>query len=90
MKIVIAVTPDEGDQYEVTVNGRIIVLWERAHVKNSVSKLTEGLRLTDVYSLAFYAARTQGKFAGTQEEFEASVEVEMVADEAADPTSPAA
>lgn len=84
----VEVTPDGVDPYTVIVNGRTVVAWERSGRGNSFSNLQADLKLTDVYGLAYVAAKTSGVYAGSLAEFEATVEVRVVNAPEPDPTLP--
>lgn len=91
MNITLKVIPDDkSEPYELNVNGRTILVWERAHRQNSFENIANGLRLNDIYGLAYTQAKISGVYTGSQDEFEAANEVEPVGATAPDPTDPAA
>lgn len=74
---------------EVTVkaDSRDILRWEKTGKDRSFSKLAENPRMTDLYSLAFSAAKRQGVLDGcTPQEFEEDYVVQLAPGEDADPT----
>lgn len=78
------VLPDNGKEYEVTATSRDVRAWEKKHRDNSLMKLTQDLKLDDLYQVAYIASVRQGLYSGSQADFEASVDLEMEA-EAEDP-----
>lgn len=78
------VVPDNGDAYEVTAGTRDLMKWEKANPGSSALQFAQGTaRLSDLYAIAHIAAKRQGLFKGTLDEFEDSVELEFEeADEA--------
>ena len=93
------ITPDDAAPYQLTARMRDVLAWERANPGRSAQQLTEDTRLSDIYWIAHHAAKRQGLYAGTRQEFEDSCDVAMatrvlVASEdtdgdGADPTQPA-
>lgn len=82
------ITPDDGEQYTISARSRDIVTWEKTGKGRSVAELQRNMRFTDVYSLAHVAARRTGMFSGSLEEFERSVDLEVMPEEEPDPTRP--
>lgn len=70
------VTPDEGEPYIVNAGTRDVLAWEKFKPGNSAQRLQENFHVGDAYWLAHHAAKRQGLFSGTRQEFEASVELE--------------
>jgi hypothetical protein len=88
MSIEVAVLAPDGSEAETyTVEARTpdVIRWEKVHQepwyesKNSVEQGSE---------LAYYAARRIGKFAGTLEDWLATVDVDTKTEEPVDPTQP--
>ncbi|MDG4790372.1 hypothetical protein O7626_31385 [Micromonospora sp. WMMD1102] len=77
------VTPDNGEPYKVTAGSRDILHWEKTTKGKSVGALSEpeNFLMTDMFKLAWIAARRASLFAGRLDEFEAAHEVELVDDE---------
>lgn len=84
--------PDEGEVYEVVAKTRDIEFWERTHRGRTVKTLTEQQSLTQLYEVAYVAAKRRGLCSGTYEDFRDSTDLEVVDgdDEGADPTPSAA
>lgn len=80
------IVPDIGESYEVEAKTRDIVAWETSNKGASFQKLTEEMRLTDLYELAYHAAVRNGNFVGSKDIFKNSVDIEFDADEQ-DPTN---
>lgn len=81
------ISPDDGGPYRVDAYSRDVLLWEKAVKGRSFSQMQSALAMVDLYGLAHVAARRQGLFAGTLQEFEATCDLEPVTDEAPpDPT----
>lgn len=83
------VRPDGRDEFEVKAGTRDVVFWEKTTKGASLSTLQEGLRLTDLYKIAWIAAKRQSLFAGSLDEFETTCELEFEEEEQPDPTRPA-
>lgn len=83
------VVPDNGDQYQLTAGSRDIVLWEKAHRGASFSQIKDNLTMTALYQIAHVAARRQGTFTGTLDEFEQQNELVFTDSDEPDPTQPA-
>ena len=83
---------DGGDEFEVKATTRDVLLWEKAKPgKRAFSNFAGGASMVDMYSLAHTAARRQGLFDGSLQEFEESCELVFEDPEGeADPTQPAA
>lgn len=74
----ITVTPDNGNPYEVSVSQRDVLKWEKADSSRSISRAQEeGLRLADLYELAYHASVRTNNFKGTQAKFENEHELEF-------------
>jgi len=84
------VKPDAGEPYDVTATTRDIVTWERGGKDRSFSQFGETMRMGDMYGLAHAASKRQGLFSGDLATFEATVDLELVAEGDADPTKPGA
>lgn len=88
------VLPDDGESTEVIARSRDVARWERNGRGRSLGKFSENPTMVDLYALAHTACLRQGVFAGPLNEFEETVDVEMIAadkqdEEDADPTPPA-
>jgi hypothetical protein len=71
------VEPDGAEPYEIKASVRDVRQWEKATGK-TVSDLSAGsVDLADAYLLAYHASVRMGKFKGTLDEFEATVDFEM-------------
>lgn len=83
--------PDGGEPYTMTAGARDIMLWEKTHRGASFSQIKDNLTMTALYQIAHVAARRQGLFAGTLDEFENTAELVFDTkphEGAADPTPP--
>jgi hypothetical protein len=84
------VIPDGGEPYQVTAHSRDVLVWEKSGKGRTFSQLADHLSMTDMYGLAFVAARRQGMFSGTLQDFEQSADMMPVDvdedDEDPDPT----
>ncbi|OLL69839.1 hypothetical protein Ae168Ps1_6396c [Pseudonocardia sp. Ae168_Ps1] len=80
------VVPDGGESYELVAASRDVVVWERTGKGRSLQQLTENLRMSDLYEVAHLAARRQGRFDGSLEDFIGSVDLNL--DGAAEPEGP--
>lgn len=83
------IQPDGGDEFTVTAGSRDVLVWEKTTKGASFGSIADGLKLADLYKIAHIAAKRHGLFNGTLAEFEASCELDMVAQEEPDPTRPA-
>jgi len=70
------VTPDDGEPYIVNAGTRDVLAWENDKPGRSAQRLNDNFHVKDAYWLAHCAAKRQGLFSGTRQEFEASVELE--------------
>lgn len=87
------VTPDGGEPYQIKAGPRDVLAWEKAHKGASLRALMEEARMGQLYQLAYYASKRQGKYTGTLTEFEDTCDVDSPEpdDEGdADPTQPEA
>jgi hypothetical protein len=85
------VIPDGGEPYQVTAHSRDVLVWEKSGKGRTFSQLADHLSMTDMYGLAYTAARRQGMSTGTLQDFEQSVDMMPVDvdgedDEDPDPT----
>lgn len=95
------ITPDDGEQYEVVARMRDVLAWEKGNPGRAAQELSERVQLKDLYWIAHHAAKRQGLFTGTRQDFENTCDVVMgvqisvpsAAEDAdgdgADPTRPA-
>jgi hypothetical protein len=78
MRIPFEITPDDGDPYKIVADTRDIYSWEKTTSNKQVTlqQAMEELRLVELYRIAWIAARRQGMYAGTLEQFAANHQVE--------------
>lgn len=69
------IEPDEGEPYEVTAQSRDVLTWEKAGKGRAFGELANRMAMVDMYGLAYFAARRQGLFTGTVQEWEQSVDL---------------
>ena len=70
------VSPDDGDPFEVKAKTRDVLSWEKTGPGRALTDLVgDVVRLTDLYSLAWTAAKRQGLYTGSLEEFETSADL---------------
>jgi hypothetical protein len=84
------IVPDNGEPYEVRAGTRDVAAWERSGKDNSMANLERDLRISDLYWIAYLAAKRQGLYGGTQSDFEASVDLSFDWAQTTDPTNPEA
>lgn len=83
------VIPDDGEPFAFTAGSRDVLLWEKTS-KRSFSQVESDPKMTDLYALAYTAARRQNLFTGTPADFEATCELDFTDHgEDPDPTQPA-
>lgn len=82
------ITPDDGEPYSLTAGSRDVMFWEKTTKGAALIQLREGLKLTDLYKIAWIAARRQSLFAGSLEEFEKTCELGYEEEPEPDPTPP--
>lgn len=86
-------TPDGGDEFEVVAGTRDVLVWEKTGKGRSLQGFTDNLHMTDLYEMAYIAAKRQGLWDGNRADFEASMELDFEEEkeksEEADPTSAA-
>lgn len=87
--ITFKVTPDGEEPYDVKAGSRDIVFWEKTTKGAALIQLREGLKLTDLYKIAWIACRRQSLFAGSLEDFEKNCEIDYEEEPEPDPTPPA-
>jgi len=82
------VAPDNGDEYPLVADSRDVYRWEKSNRGKTVGQLLEDMNMTDLYDLAWRAARRQGHFDGTLAEFVDTCAIKNVDDaqEDVDPT----
>lgn len=79
------ITPDEGEPFRVVAGSRDVLAWEKAGKGRSFGQLSpETLHMMDLYGLSYFAARRQGLFVGTQQEWESSVDLMPIGDDKED------
>lgn len=83
------VIPDNGEPFAVAAGGRDITWWEKTTPGAAMNQLAQGWKLTDLYKIAWIAARRQSLFDGDLKEFEKTCEIEFEAAPEPDPTQPA-
>lgn len=83
------ITDDTGESHAVKATARDIVMWERTTRGASMAQLKEAMRYTDLYKIAYFAAKRTGVVDGSEATFmevwDLAVETEQD-DESADPT----
>jgi hypothetical protein len=83
--IVVKVTPDDGEAYELTIAARDVLVWEKTSKGNpSFLDFLEDMNLRDLYKMAHIAAWRQQLFAGTLDEFEKTCDVNAEMDHSAE------
>ncbi len=81
------ITPDGGEAFELVTSTRDIAQWEKRNKGASFAGLQADMHMTDLYKIGHIAATRQGLYTGTLKEFEESVDIDMLDDEAeVDPT----
>lgn len=81
------VRPDgETEGYDITATSKDIAMWERTTKGASMSQMSTGLRMVDLYKIAHFAAVREQMFTGTLSEFEATNNLEFEVPDEADPT----
>jgi hypothetical protein len=94
------VLPDDGEPYIVKAGTRDVLAWEKEKPGRSAQQLNDNFHVANAYWLAHRAATRAGKFTGTRQEFEESVDLESAVvaagpaggdseEDGADPTLPA-
>jgi hypothetical protein len=83
--ITVEVRPDGGDPYKLTATSRDVAFWEKTHRGKKMADLNEPAVL-DLYAIAHIAARRQGMFSGTAEEFIETNDITQEDDGEPDPT----
>lgn len=72
------VTDSSGAElFKVDAKSRDVIRWEAANKANSLHKLNENLRMTDLTEVAFYAASRQGLYDGSLVDFKADCDIEL-------------
>lgn len=73
--------PDDGEPYELVAHSRDVLLWEKGAKGRSFGQFGDNPNMIDMYGMAFVAARRQGLFSGTLQEFEQTIDVLPVDDD---------
>lgn len=86
------VTPDEGDEYEVTATSRDVYVFEKTHKGKSFNGVMTDMHMTDLYALAHIASRRQQLYTGSLDEFAKTCDIDPINsdDDDPDPTQPEA
>lgn len=84
------IMPDGAEPYELKATTRDIAMWEKTNRGASLAKLQNEMHATDLYAVAFHAAKRQGLFTGTAQEFQDSCDLDVLDDDEPDPTQSAA
>lgn len=82
------VAPDGGEPYTVKAGARDVTWWEKTTPGAALAQLQSGVKLTDLYKIAWIASRRQSLFAGTLDDFEKTCELEFEEEPEPDPTPP--
>lgn len=83
-------TPEGQDLFEVRATTRDVLVWEKTGRDRSLNGLMEKLRVSDLYEIAYLAAKRQGHWDGSRAEFEERVDLDFEEEQGgADPTRPA-
>ncbi len=71
--------PDEGDPFKVQAQMRDVLVWEKTGRDRAMENLGSPMRASDMYELAFIAAKRTGAIRPTvsREDFEATHELEL-------------
>lgn len=70
------VTPVDGsDPYEIVATSRDVLLWEKTTKGKAFQELMERLAMVDMYKIAHFAAKREGRFTGPLSEWEESVDL---------------
>lgn len=78
----VTIKPDNGESYDIKITMKDAVKWEKADKgRNITHAQEEGLRLADIYELAFYAAVRIKKFKGDLDKFENTNDLSFEADD---------
>lgn len=84
------VVPDDGSAFELVADTRDVLVWEKTAKGRTMKNLMEDIAITDMYRIAYIAAKRQGLYDGNQQEFEQSVVIDLQNGESPDPTQAAA
>lgn len=76
--ITFTVRPDGGEPYELTAGSRDVLQWERTTKGKSAATLGD---MADMYKVAWLAAKRQGLYDGSLQDFETTVDLETEGDE---------
>lgn len=71
------VEPDGEEPYEIKASARDIRKWEKETGKTLSDMSAGNLDLADAYLIAYYASVRIGKFSGTLDDFEDTVDFEL-------------
>jgi hypothetical protein len=80
---------DTGESHELTASSRDIVNWEKTTRGASMNQLKDAMRYTDLYKIAYFAAKRSGVWDGNEQSFVETYDLEVDAeqdDESQDPT----
>jgi hypothetical protein len=85
--ITFKLTDDAGTESTVEAKARDVLMWERTTKGAKFGDLADGLELSHLYKIAWYAAKRTSAFAGDLKEFEETYDVEPEGEEDSDPTN---
>jgi hypothetical protein len=87
------IVPDDGEAFTVVATSRDIAKWEKTTKGATFAGFQNEQRLTDLYAIAYHAAKRRGLWPGTLKELEDGADLDIIDDDEdgePDPTQPAA
>lgn len=82
------IIPDVGEAFNVVATSRDIAKWEKTTKGATFASFQSEQRLTDLYKIAFYAAKRHGLWDGTLAELEDGADLDILDDEDEDEPDP--
>jgi hypothetical protein len=76
----VRITPDDGESYKLAITSRVIMAWERANKGVSFQQFMDTMNFTHLYDLSHRAALRARLFSGTLQEFEETVDIDILKD----------
>jgi predicted Rdx family selenoprotein len=79
------IIPDDGEPFEIVATSRDVAKWERVTKGATFGALEVEKKISDLYKIAYHAAKRLGHWDGTLAEFEASCDFDLLDEEQNEP-----
>lgn len=82
------ITDDSATSHELKATSRDVVNWERTTRGASMNQLKDVMRYTDLYKIAYFAAKRHGIWDGSEQGFVDTWDLDVEADQADESEDP--